>query len=160
MTRRGIAHFENEDYEQSLEDLRVATQPIDEGKYQHIYIAQALSNLGRYKEARETFEKVIARDKSVAVCNNFAWFLATCPDGQYRDGKRAVQLACYRLDDDRPDPGRLDTLAAAYAEAGDFELAIETQEEAIELSAAGDSAEFEERLKYYEESKPYRAAAP
>ena len=51
---------------------------------------------------------------------------ATCPDDKYRDGKKAVENAskAYQLDD-----GKhwhcLGTLAAAYAESGDFEKAKE-----------------------------------
>ena len=158
LTMRGFAHYANANYSQSLEDLRAAMQPSDEGGHLHIHIAQALARLGRYKEAKETFQEVIAKDPSEDACNKFAWFLATCPDGNHRDGKLAIKLACYKIDDD-PDPDRLDTLAAAYAETGDFESAIETEEEAIE-SWTGDVTDFEARLRFYRKSKPFRSGPP
>jgi predicted Zn-dependent protease len=53
----------------------------------------------------------------------------------------------------------VDTLAAAYAEAGDFDSAVKWQKEAINLltekEAAKWQAEFEERLKLYQSGKPY-----
>ena len=54
--------------------------------------------------------------------------------------------------------GHVETLAAAYAEAGDFDSAINYQNKAIELTP--NDAEFvkemKERLKLYGEKKPYR----
>jgi tetratricopeptide (TPR) repeat protein len=56
------------------------------------------------------------------------------------------------------DSNILDTLAAAYAEAGDFDQAIKWQQRAIELNAS--DADFvkggKERLELYRQHKPYR----
>ena len=55
----------------------------------------------------------------------------------------------------------LDTLAAACAEAGDFEGAINWQRKAIELAtAAEDRRDFQRRLKLYEHGKPYHRESP
>ncbi len=59
------------------------------------------------------------------------------------------------------EPGTLDTLAAAYAEAGDFDAAVRWQARAIEL--LGDESardRFRSRLELYRARKPYREAAP
>jgi hypothetical protein len=51
----------------------------------------------------------------------------------------------------------LDTLAVAYAEAGDFTKAVEWQEKANKLySHAEDRKKGEDRLKLYKDKKPYR----
>jgi len=52
----------------------------------------------------------------------------------------------------------LDTLAAAYAELGKFDLAIQTQTKAIEGMADDDALreDFENRLAQYERSQPWR----
>ena len=49
-----------------------------------------------------------------------------------------------------------DTLAAAYAEMGDFKQAVNWQEKAIAACMKKDKAEFESRLQLYKEGKPYR----
>lgn len=97
--------------------------------------------------------------KFAEVYNDLAWLMATCPAGTYRDGTRAVELAekAVTLIDAT---GCLDTLAAAYAEAGRFQDAITTQEKAItKLKQEGetkDLPEFEERLSSYKAGKPWR----
>jgi hypothetical protein len=55
---------------------------------------------------------------------------------------------------DWKDPTYLDTLAAAYAEAGDFEAAVKTQARAIELVK-----DFDAGLKAYQDKKRHRGTA-
>jgi len=75
-----------------------------------------------------------------------------------RDGKRAVELAtrvCELTEWKYANP--LDTLAAAYAEVGDFDKAVEWQEKASKLyTDADDRKKGEDRLKLYQQRKPYR----
>ncbi len=65
--------------------------------------------------------------------NNYAWALATLPDEEYRDGNEAVRTARLAISklDGGPGPEYLDTLAVAYAEAGDFSEAIARGNEAL-----------------------------
>jgi serine/threonine protein kinase/tetratricopeptide (TPR) repeat protein len=67
-----------------------------------------------------------------------AWLLATCPDGTVRDGKRAVEsatAACtiQKSKDSREDSRQFVVLAAAQAEAGEFDAASRSQATAIQL---------------------------
>jgi len=93
------------------------------------------------------------------VCNSLAWLLATCPNGECRDGKKAVELArkaCeltqYKVF------AYLDTLAAACAEAGDFKEAVVWQKKSLESAGlpADISGPAKERLQLYEAKKPFR----
>lgn len=99
--------------------------------------------------------------------NDYAWFLATSPEAGDRDGREAVRWAerAVRL---RRDCTTLDTLAAAYAEDGQFEKAVETQKEAIQKLKNLDEEtrqewaqlptiqEAEMRLRLYQEGMPFR----
>ena len=94
------------------------------------------------------------------VLNNLAWILATNPKEQIRDGSEAVRLAeraCALSASGQP--SLLDTLAAAYAEAGRFADATTTIQKAITLAeTAGNTnaaAKFRVRLELYRLNKPY-----
>jgi tetratricopeptide (TPR) repeat protein len=67
----------------------------------------------------------------VDAYNNKAWVLATCADQRFRDGGQAVELA-QKAVELKPDVVSLDTLAAAYAAAGNFDAAVDTQKKAIQ----------------------------
>jgi hypothetical protein len=55
-------------------------------------------------------------------------------------------------------PWNLGTLAAAYAEVGQFEKAVSTQQEAIALlQTEEEKNDFRSRLKLYEAKAPYRS---
>jgi hypothetical protein len=53
----------------------------------------------------------------------------------------------------------LDTLAASYAEVGDFKAAVKWQTKAIELAFTGFKSQLRSRLKLYEANQPYRATS-
>ena len=87
--------------------------------------------------------------------NGRAWFRATCPVATYRDGAQAVAAATRACElTGWKEPGLLDTLAAAYAESGDFDSAVKWQAKAIELETdAKEKAEFGARLKLYKDKE-------
>ena len=93
------------------------------------------------------------------VLNNIAWTLATSPASIYRDGKTAVRAAtqaCEQTNWNRSD--FIDTLAAAYAEAGNFAKAIAHENEALRLASASSAEDrgMIQRLRLYQHEKPYR----
>lgn len=118
----------------------------------------------RWDEAIETLRRGAAEHpEQVTILANLAWNLATCPVDRLRDGRTAVQLAeqlCMRTE--ARDPRALDILAAAYAETGNFEAAVVTEQRAVSLAAkqpdSKDAEEFATRLKLYQAKTPYRRA--
>jgi len=98
------------------------------------------------------------------VLNDLAWRLATSPDATARDGAQAVHFAekASALAGGSS-PGILDTLAAAYAEAGRFDDAEKTAAEALRLAQAQNSTdiagEIEARLVRYRAGQAYRQPA-
>jgi Flp pilus assembly protein TadD len=104
----------------------------------HSDLGLALTMLGRAREAAGHYETAVKLNPDwPEALNNFAWLLATTPDAQLRNGARAVVLAeqACRLTDFKQ-PLLLGTLAAAYAEAGSFDEAVQTAGKAIALAAA------------------------
>ncbi len=79
-----------------------------------------------------------------------AWILATDRDARVRSGTRAVELAERVVAArGRGDTDRLDTLAAAYAEAGRFDDALRTIDEALQSATAELAPEFRARRALY-----------
>ena len=93
--------------------------------------------------------------------NNLAWVLATYPEETLRNGKRAVELAekAVALPGGQ-DPIVLRTLAAAYAEAGEFSKAVVMAEEALKSATARQNSSLVETLQgeivLYRANKPHR----
>ena len=81
--------------------------------------------------------------------NNLAWVLATYPADEIRDGKKAVELAekASTLPGGES-PILLRTLAAAYAESGDFSKAINTTQRAMELARGQGNNSLVETLRH------------
>ena len=109
-------------------------------------------------EAAKWYRKAAERNNAWAQ-NALAWILATSPNPAIRDGTNALVLAEKAVaTTTRKKAEYLDTLAAAYAETSQFEKAISTQQEAIELLETEEKKnDYQARLKLYETKVPYRA---
>jgi Tfp pilus assembly protein PilF len=103
----------------------------------HVSMGLALDRLGDWAGSiREYNEALRLSPGSPVVLNNLAWELATCPKQQFRDGKRAVQLAeqaCALTS--YTQPLFIGTLAASHAETGDFQAAVLAAKRAADLAA-------------------------
>jgi Flp pilus assembly protein TadD len=93
--------------------------------------------------------------------NNYAYLLATSPDEADRDGAEALRIATRVTEaTSEPRPDFLDTLAAAYAEVGDFENAVRVQQQVLQkIEAIGDAGQIEsarDHLAGYEAGRPAR----
>ncbi len=112
-----------------------------------------------YRKALAYLEQASVVSK-MDLLNEFAWFLATCPDETIRDGRRALEYAQLAVGI-YESAGRVDTLAAAYAAVGDFEQARFHQQQAIELAEqeGWDSGEhLHRRLELYQQGQTWSLA--
>lgn len=124
--------------------------------------AQCWRSLGIYEEQRDDLVAALALEpENGMVLNSLAWLYCTCPDDEIRDGTQAVDLARRAAALEKPaNANVLDTLAAAYAEVGQFDDACQTMRQAIAgfktfLPPAGLEI-YRARLALYESGEAYR----
>jgi len=128
----------------------------------HALDAANLSRQGQTSAAIAEWRLALRfKPDSAETLNNLAWLLATSTDPQCRNGAEAVQLAQQaRALAGSPSPSFLDTLAAAYAEAGRFDEAQKTAQQAVaaaeQAGAREQAARLRARLKLYQSGQPYR----
>jgi spermidine synthase len=128
----------------------------------HNSLGNALAQVGRPQEALQHYEQALkVKPDYVEAQNNLAWLLAALPAAEGGDPLRAVTLAeqgC-RITGNQS-PAYLDTLAVAYAAAGQFSQAIATSQKAIELARAAGrtelATEIQARLQLYRNGRAYR----
>ena len=107
------------------------------------YLGAALAGIGRTREAIEQWQQTLAFDPDDGnAANNLGWILATSPDATLRDGAKAVAYAKRATNVQGGDnPLVYRTLAAAYAENGQFADAISAAEHAKQLAQATGNSE-------------------
>ena len=147
----------------SLELLLIQT-PQDAAA--HFHLAQALQQIGGEQRAADEYEAALRfaresdkRNVTGSALNNLAWIRATSPNATLRNSSEAVQLAersCALTP--QPDAGQLDTLAAAYAESGDFDRAIETGDRAIQLAESANNKALAAQIKEHVDLYRHRMA--
>ena len=124
-------------------------------------VARLCEKTQDYDRALVHYQSAWDEAQSPSVANNLAWLLATAPDENLRDGKRAVEIAKQAVAmTSRQVPEILSTLAAAHAENGDFAAAKSTAQEAIALATQLRKTPLAERLRerltLFENSQPVR----
>lgn len=121
----------------------------------YCYAARAI----KWKELKNEARAIADYETSIKLYprtpfafNNLAWLLATSHDVKIRDGKRAISLS-QQANFIYPDNANyLDTLAAAYAEAGNFQKAVETEKRAYDLEP---TELFSQLITAYTQHKTY-----
>jgi Flp pilus assembly protein TadD len=156
---RGFLYRERGQFNQAIFDFTAAARL--NGQDYHVFDQRGASYLvtGRFENAAADFREAARLNANDDYAlNASAWLLATCADASVRDGraaveaaKKACELAAWK------NHSYVDTLAAACAEAGDFEQAVKYAKQAIEMAKSEDQdqAVLQRRLTLYEERLPY-----
>jgi tetratricopeptide (TPR) repeat protein len=127
-------------------------------------LAMALASSRQLREAVAQYQATLAIDPNyLQAVQNLAWLLAVCPDESIRNGAKAVEYAKRAIQlSDGKDPSVFDTLAAAYAENGQFADAAQAAQHATELAAANGNMQLAEaiqsRLQLYQLDLPYHVS--
>ncbi len=111
---------------------------------------------GRQREAVQDYETALQlQPEDSGILNNLAWVLATSPDDELRDGNRAFELAQTACELTGYQQAHiLSTLAASYAEMGNFEEAVQWSQKAVELNP--DEEQLAKELASYQDQEPWR----
>ncbi len=124
-------------------------------------LAKALEQQGKLEEALGYYQESLRlRPDQPDILNNLAWIRATHPDPKFRDGAQAVAAAQHAVKLLRNEMSVVDTLAAAYAEAGRFPEALAAARKALDLATQRHDQRLanalRSRIRLYEAGKPYR----
>jgi cytochrome c-type biogenesis protein CcmH/NrfG len=104
---------------------------------------------GRAAEGLAHWRQALRKEPdNLQALNATAWLLSTSADASLRNGSEAVSLAehAVRITSGR-EPAILGTLAAAYAESGDFDKAVETERHAADLATQQGNTRLAEALE-------------
>ena len=126
-----------------------------------IKLAGNLEQLGQPAAALQHYREAERLDRgNLQALMRIGWILSTEPNDELRDGKLAVRYAQRATQKAPKNVAVLDVLAAAYAEAGDFERSIQAAEQAVQIAnsmqSVRDAKVMQQRLKLYRNGQPYR----
>jgi len=162
-TNRGAIYLRKGELDRAIADFRHAAKM--DVHLVAAYQGEVLALLRKNKrvDAAQYIGRIAQLDRIQVpdVLNSVAWFLATSPDSNMRDGKGAIKAAQKACELSKWKDWRdIDTLAAAHAEAGEFDQAIDYENQALAL--ATDQPDLvrkaKERLQLYQQHRPYREA--
>jgi len=148
----------------ALESARFGS---DEYRDAHSRRDSAWRRLQHFTEGIKEYDREIAAHPRFAPAYyRLAWILAAAPDDSVRDGRRAIELARLAVELSESDrPLALDALAAAHAEAGEFEQAVKVATQAGRFASRSGEEEdgqpgklvpVRQRLHLYQHERPYR----
>jgi Flp pilus assembly protein TadD len=147
--------------DQAAVHLSKALQLDPNSALAHYYFGNILVITGKTNEAVTHYEKALQlKPDWVELMNAMAWCLAVNEKTAVRNPDKAVKLARQACElTNYKEPELLDTLSVAYAAAGDFDKAVETAQNALELCRSPEQEtlknEIQNRLILYKAGKPY-----
>jgi tetratricopeptide (TPR) repeat protein len=158
----GTALFQKGELNEAIAEYRttLSIHPYDAGA--HTSLGNALVQKGFLDEAVDHYEKALQSEPdSILPLNNLAWVMSTGPDDSLRNNEIAVELATKANQlSKESNPVFTRTLAAAYAQAGQFEKAIETARRASEQAngqgVRGLAVQIQEDIDLYQRRTPLR----
>jgi len=154
----GIALLQKGKVDEAILHLETAEE-LDHKKTETYYnLGAAFYMQGRISEALAQWRAGLRVDPDdLPLLGQAAWVLATNPKASVRNGDEAVELASRAVKlSGAKDPAALDTLAAAYAEAGRFPDAVQTARLALALAPAPLAEDLKARITLYEANRPFR----
>jgi serine/threonine protein kinase len=128
-------------------------------------LGRLLADMNRIKDAREPLRKAeeqyrqtLLRERNLGVLNNFAWFLATCPDLDRRKPRAALAMALEATTLASRWGEGWNTLGVAYYRVGQYDDAIKALHKSMQLRSGGDAFDwFFLAMAYHQKHQPKMA---
>jgi Tetratricopeptide repeat len=169
---RGMFYYRRRQYQLALKDLDAAVRLRPGYLFYAVTRAGIYAKVGDYDRAIKEYNYLLAicpqtggiypqssiPQTRAMILNGRAWLQATCPDPRFRNGQQAVSDAKKTLAIGGSSKNSyLETLAAAYAETGDFDSAIRYEEEAMAHQSSDDPLRDPTGpINAYRQHHPYR----
>ncbi len=157
-TSRGHTYYRLQNIRSAMRDYSRAIRLDPKNAEAHTHRGDAYGDQGRFTQAANDYRTAIRVNPNYGrAYHSAAWLMATCPDQRYRNARLAVDAAKKAIELDGHDDYRyVSALAAALANAGDFEEAAELQAEVIERAPKEFVERHKSRLALYQQEQPYR----
>jgi tetratricopeptide (TPR) repeat protein len=154
----GHAHDLQGNEKAALSAFSASTKLDRSNPLTRLYRSRIFARKGKHKLAVAELRVAVQRmPKHVQANRAMAWLLSTAPNRNVRNGRKAVAYATTACEGtDWEDWQCLDTLAAAYAESGDFVKAVKWVQKAIAIARDEERLKLESRLELYKTEQPYR----
>jgi len=158
----GIILAKQGNFKDSVYHYKKALQINPEYPGAYYNLGKIFSAQGKIEEAIYYYQKALSYSSNMTqALYNLSWILATCEDGNYRNGTEAVKLAEKLCKITRyKQPLALDALAAAYAETGKFDAAVLTAKKGLKLALHQGpkelALELKKRLQLYQAKHSYK----
>lgn len=161
------AYYAKKDYSNAIIQFNRAIKLKPDYEPSYYYLSKCHINSNNHSEAVKVLNEGLKQlPNSLIMIESLGWLLSTSKTESLRDGKRAYILAQRAVDfTNAEEPNYLDTLAAAHAELGEFDKAVEIEQKAIDLLTNKNISEgfsdsnlvnYNKRLETYKDKKPWR----
>lgn len=162
--KKTLSFRRNEKYDLALTEVNKALDVLPLHNESLITKALIYGKIKQYRKRIDTLRKAVnTGSKRPQAYNNLAYLLATSSNSSYRDGEEALELALKAVDlANKPNPIYIDTLAAAYAEVGQFDNAVNSQQKAINILKTQGRQDLVKKwglikkVEFYQANKPWR----
>lgn len=154
----GVVYREMRDYKKAETEFSQAIKLYPRFVEAYANRAVTYNRLAEYEKARQDFSQaIILSPNDVDVLNDFAWFLSTCKDKDYRNAEKALPMV--KVAEEltlSKDWNVLDTYSAVYAESGNFPQAERYAEKALTAAPISEQARIRRHLLAYKQRRPIR----
>jgi tetratricopeptide (TPR) repeat protein len=155
---RGHALYRLQRYADALADYNKALEIDPSSAAALVNRGDLQSDQGNFADAAKDYRAAIKANPALGrAYQSAAWLMATCPDEKFRNSELAIEAAQKAIEIDGDSDYRyLETLAAAQANAGEFDNAITTQQRAIENAPTAVAQVYKGRVEKFRARQPHR----